>query len=319
MVRATVLLPLFGVCCASAYQDTSPFFYFSTSDTLGPPETIPDIIRPEALFEQLKPRLAQCSSNYYVILRQPGWSPTTAPESMFDMLKLSYDQPAGSSSNRPSLKTSFSVSNVIDRLDAGELEEYLQRECGAEIYTGDLDGTGLPRTVSSTKPQIIRGGYEDGPEGIDSQNNYAFSPTISAIIGRSNSTIMHVTTPWSFDSSKEEEEGHPSSPSKGHHNEQANGIIASELRRRSASPKPKPKNANADDDDDSNDEPEIHLVDGPLFHRYQFFTPGIFMGLLVSFLLLGILSVGVTALGSLQVSYGAFEKEMGPSGYKKGQ
>ncbi len=43
------------------------------------------------------------------------------------------------------------------------------------------------------------------------------------------------------------------------------------------------------------------------------------MGLLVSFLLLGILSVGVTALGSLQVSYGAFEKEMGPAGHKKQQ
>ncbi len=56
---------------------------------------------------------------------------------MFDMLKLSYDQPG---SNNPSLKTSFSVANVIDRLDARQLEELLQRECGAEIYTGDLDG-----------------------------------------------------------------------------------------------------------------------------------------------------------------------------------
>jgi Na+-transporting methylmalonyl-CoA/oxaloacetate decarboxylase gamma subunit len=43
------------------------------------------------------------------------------------------------------------------------------------------------------------------------------------------------------------------------------------------------------------------------------------MGLLVVFVLLSILSVGVSALGSLQVSYGAFEKEMGPAAQKKQQ
>jgi hypothetical protein len=43
------------------------------------------------------------------------------------------------------------------------------------------------------------------------------------------------------------------------------------------------------------------------------------MGLLVSFLLLAILSVGLSALGSLQVSYGAFDKEMGPAAQKKQQ
>ena len=43
------------------------------------------------------------------------------------------------------------------------------------------------------------------------------------------------------------------------------------------------------------------------------------MGLLVSLLLLAILSVGVNALGSLQVSYGAFDKEMGPAAQRKQQ
>jgi hypothetical protein len=41
------------------------------------------------------------------------------------------------------------------------------------------------------------------------------------------------------------------------------------------------------------------------------------MGFLVSFILLAILSVGMAALGSLQVSYGAFDKEMGPAAQKK--
>jgi hypothetical protein len=43
------------------------------------------------------------------------------------------------------------------------------------------------------------------------------------------------------------------------------------------------------------------------------------MGLLVSFLLLAILSLGIKALGSLEVSYAAFEKDMGPAQQKKQQ
>ncbi|UNI19155.1 hypothetical protein JDV02_005364 [Purpureocillium takamizusanense] len=57
----------------------------------------------------------------------------------------------------------------------------------------------------------------------------------------------------------------------------------------------------------------------PLFEKYQFFTPGIFMGLLVALVLFSILGVGLKALSSLEVSYGAFEKEMGPAAQKKQQ
>ena len=46
---------------------------------------------------------------------------------------------------------------------------------------------------------------------------------------------------------------------------------------------------------------------------------GLFMGLLVGFILISILSVGLSAIGSLQVSYGAFDKEMGPAAQKKQQ
>ncbi|KYK54316.1 uncharacterized protein DCS_06273 [Drechmeria coniospora] len=55
----------------------------------------------------------------------------------------------------------------------------------------------------------------------------------------------------------------------------------------------------------------------PLFEKYQFFSPGIFMALIVALLLLSILYVGIKALSSLEVSYGAFEKEMGPAAQKK--
>ncbi|KAK3997492.1 BIG/ATPase V1 complex, subunit S1 [Cladorrhinum sp. PSN332] len=55
----------------------------------------------------------------------------------------------------------------------------------------------------------------------------------------------------------------------------------------------------------------------PLFEKYQFFTPGVFMSLIVVIVILSILSVGLRALASLEVSYGAFDKEMGPAAQKK--
>ncbi|KAG8413239.1 hypothetical protein J3458_012826 [Metarhizium acridum] len=57
----------------------------------------------------------------------------------------------------------------------------------------------------------------------------------------------------------------------------------------------------------------------PLFEKYQFFTPGIFMGLVVAIVLLSILGAGIRGLASLEVSYGAFDKEMGPAAQKKQQ
>ncbi|KAL9096194.1 MAG: hypothetical protein Q9165_001717 [Trypethelium subeluteriae] len=55
----------------------------------------------------------------------------------------------------------------------------------------------------------------------------------------------------------------------------------------------------------------------PLFETYQFLSPGLFMGGVVTILLLLILYVGVTAIASLEVSYMAFSKEMGPAAQKK--
>ncbi|KAK8001785.1 ER protein big1 [Apiospora marii] len=56
-----------------------------------------------------------------------------------------------------------------------------------------------------------------------------------------------------------------------------------------------------------------------LFEKYQFFTPGIFMGLVAVIVLMAILGAGISALSSLEVSYAAFDKDMGPSSQKKQQ
>lgn len=58
-------------------------------------------------------------------------------------------------------------------------------------------------------------------------------------------------------------------------------------------------------------------TEGGLFERYQYFTPGLFMGFAAIIPLFLILLVGVRALTSLEVSYYAFSKEMGPNVQKR--
>lgn len=57
----------------------------------------------------------------------------------------------------------------------------------------------------------------------------------------------------------------------------------------------------------------------PLFETYLYLNPAIFMGLFVALLLFLILYTGINAVASLQVSYFAFSKEMGPSGPRQKQ
>jgi hypothetical protein len=57
--------------------------------------------------------------------------------------------------------------------------------------------------------------------------------------------------------------------------------------------------------------------DGGLFEKYQYFSPGIFMAFIAIIPLLSIIFVGLRALTSLEVSYFAFSKEMGPAANRK--
>lgn len=62
---------------------------------------------------------------------------------------------------------------------------------------------------------------------------------------------------------------------------------------------------------------EGYVREGALFERYQYLSPGLFMGISAILPLLAILYVGVNAITSLEVSYFAFSKEMGPAAQRK--
>ncbi|KAK9472555.1 vacuolar ATP synthase subunit S1-domain-containing protein [Dipodascopsis tothii] len=54
------------------------------------------------------------------------------------------------------------------------------------------------------------------------------------------------------------------------------------------------------------------LTNGSVFTRYQFFTPGMFMAIVASLLMVVILGVALQAISSIKISYDAFAKELGP-------
>jgi hypothetical protein len=56
---------------------------------------------------------------------------------------------------------------------------------------------------------------------------------------------------------------------------------------------------------------------GGLFESYQFLSPPLFMGFIGILPLFAIVFVGLKALSSLEVSYFAFSKEMGPTAQRK--
>jgi hypothetical protein len=56
---------------------------------------------------------------------------------------------------------------------------------------------------------------------------------------------------------------------------------------------------------------------GALFERYQYLSPGLFMGFIAIVPLVSIIIVAIKAITSLEVSYFAFSKEMGPAAQRK--
>lgn len=64
---------------------------------------------------------------------------------------------------------------------------------------------------------------------------------------------------------------------------------------------------------------DLHLPDGPLFERYTYLSPGIFMGLIAFIIFIATVTVGIKAVAGMGVTYTAFEKHTGPASAAAGQ
>lgn len=118
------------------------------------------------------------------------------------------------------------------------------------------------------------------------------------LIPSSKYTVIYTTTPTSTD-----HDSRATEPENYHIDTTFQSPIHMELKRDFASHKRAPNST-------------APVSSPPLFEKYQFFGPGIFMGLIVTIVLLSVLYVAISGISSLQVSYAAFNKEMGPGAQK---
>ncbi|KAM0794331.1 BIG/ATPase V1 complex, subunit S1 [Usnea florida] len=281
------------VCLGNAFKNTSPFFLFSTSELLA---SSSDLTSAETLSKVIIPELETCISDTYIIVSQPGanaldYRDRASP--YLQMKMLGRDK---------SIRSSLAVSEVLGELSAGYLSGVIQEKCGAGHLRVDAS-TGSFAISEDSKPRVINLDFPPLPAGDGRYQklleNDAFLASFLDLISSNKFTVVYTTTPpdAAYHPALTESESYEMDA-------QFQAPVHMELKRDLSNT----KRASGDD---------ITLPKGPLFERYQFLSPGLFMGLLVFFILLSILYVGINGVASLQVSYAAFDKEMGPAAQKK--
>ncbi|MCJ1278889.1 hypothetical protein MMC21_006710 [Puttea exsequens] len=284
-----------SISLVNAFKDTSPFFLFSTSELQT---SSPDLVSAKRLSEIVTPELTKCTSDTYVIVSQPGVEAAdfrdrqSVPHLRIKML-----------GKDKSVRSSLAVQDVLGKYRADELSRLIQERCDAGHLRIDAS-TGSFAIAEDSNPRVINVDFPPLPSGPSRSEklleNDIFLASMLDLLSSKRYTVIYTTSPP--DTSTQHTEPADSQPYEMDSLFQAH--LHTDLKRDLSHHKRAA---------DSN----VTLPDGPLFERYQFFNPGLFMGLVVGVILLSILYVGITGVASLQVSYAAFDKEMGPAAHKK--
>ncbi|KAI4160805.1 MAG: hypothetical protein LQ342_005420 [Letrouitia transgressa] len=194
---------------------------------------------------------------------------------------------------------------VLGEVSTDTLIKSVEQHCGAGLLRVDAS-TGSFQIPDDTKPRVINVEFPPLPVGSQRASKLldhdAFLSSVLDFLPSQKYTVIYTTSVDSAtDRSKAvEPETYEmdTSFSSQAHVELKRDFIAHERRASSEN---------------------VTLPDGALFERYQYFTPGIFMGLVVAIPLLLLLYVAISGVASLQVSYAAFDKETGPAAQNKQQ
>ncbi|EAW11837.1 Ac45/VOA1 transmembrane domain-containing protein [Aspergillus clavatus NRRL 1] len=279
-----------GAATANAFRDTSPFFLASTSEILA---TSSNFQTADALLEDLSSQLSTCPSDYYVIASQPGVHSTD-----FSTIKSAPRLGAKMTGKDKAIRSKMVINEVVGVLEAKQVQQLIEKECGAQstvidassgLYPSELGAE--PRVVSVNFPMLSLG--SDRAQQL-SDNDGLLADIIDRIPSSKKYTVVYVTSPREFEGS----EGVLYHPENG-----AQDPLHMDLKR----------------DYSAHGSRSVPASNKSLFQQYQFLTPGIFMGLLASFVCLMILYVALRALLSLEVPYAAFEKDTAASVQKKQQ
>ncbi|KAI9663499.1 MAG: hypothetical protein M1831_002508 [Alyxoria varia] len=338
-MKGAIKIVAVSVCSLGvhAFSDASPFLALSTSNKLNFPHLNE---RTSCFSHQLTPIADElskdCTQDAYIIVSQPGISSrdfqhkNAAPN-----LRRILSEPD------ENIKSSISIPNLVGSVDVDLLQRQIESRC--KVPATVLDVKDRIVSVSDDYPQILRidlpalSTSSDRASQMKSHDSY-LNAILYNLKDRSH-TLIYTSTPLSasehrvlrlqqsLSTQPNSAETEPVDSEEGEDEEEEDQEYDHLL-----------YNYNSDDpfaaaaplhedfkrDLSSYDELESRAPkknetadDRGLFETYNFLSPGLFMGLLATLLLGSILYVAVSAISSLEVSYGAFSKEMGPAAQKK--
>ncbi|KAJ9158301.1 BIG1-domain-containing protein [Coniochaeta hoffmannii] len=280
-MRFSIASVLLSSTAAYAFSDTSPFVLLSTSKLDTPPSP-PQLQSSKSLTNSLTSLLSSCPTTRYALVSQPNLHAADIR-----------DESDGGKCHMPNLcraassaVSAYTVAEVVGQLGSPSLSSIINTACasaGKAVEVTEIELRHLPALRTGLGEKEV-----DERRGILADNDYELDRLLSTL--GDDYTVLLFSDPNEF---------------KAYEPSFVEPMRTDLKRRGEAEPVYVGRRAgNATDN-------------RGLFERYQFFTPGIFMGLIAAFAMLSILYVGLQGLSSLEVSYGAFDKEMGPAAQKK--
>ncbi|KAL9002991.1 MAG: hypothetical protein Q9188_004109 [Gyalolechia gomerana] len=286
---------------AHAFTDTSPLFLFSTSELLT---TSPQIVHADTISKTITSQLSKCPSDTYIVVRQPA----VRAEDYEDRYAAPHLRKKIHGEDGR-IRSSMSVTDVLGDVNTASIITAIERNCGAALSKIDA-ATGSFAIADDPNPRVIELEFPALPTGNKRasklQENDAFLSSLLDFLPTSKFTVVYTTTSSSPLT-------HPSSSTSNPATEPEIYEMDTSFSSQTHMGSKRDFSASEKRADGGN----VTLPDVPLFEKYAYLSPGIFMALLVIIPLFLILYVGVTGVASLQVSYAAFDREMGPAAAPK--
>ncbi|KAF2111350.1 BIG/ATPase V1 complex, subunit S1 [Lophiotrema nucula] len=284
-------LALASLPSALAFRNTSPFFFFSTSELLIEGHQY-DVATADTIRSHITESLKGCPSRTYFVVQQEGVSSADFLDEQ-STSQLAYHL----GGKDKTIRSVLVIPEVVNQIEPTSIVSYLETQCGAKMLGS---GVGDSPPLSRDSPRIVSVNTrapppKDRAKAMDNIDGW-LDKAIDDYGGGEDYTVIYTTTPRT--------NGPADVSSQNQHTYQMEDpfseAVQMELKR-----------------DTSLHRRATTSGEGALFEKYQFLSPGLFMGLSAMVPLLLILYVGLSAMTSLEVSYFAFSKEMGPAAQKK--
>jgi hypothetical protein len=257
--------------------------------------------------------LSSCPSDTYIIISQPGVSASDFAHSKSSPNLRQYLNKTNG------VQESWIIPELAGSLDVASIEKQVEERCKADVLRIDATSTSFQREKTlkpgspltfilagaipndGVFPRIVHVRFPALPLGHQRnaklEEHDSFLHAVISEIGGNDYTVVYATT--------QAEDGHRQHVYEAgadyEMDDHMQSILHTDMKR----------------DLSSGHSLQSNSSNLGLFDKYEFLSPGIFMGLFISIILFLILYVGISAVASLQVSYFAFSKEMGPAQQKK--